>query len=140
MSTVLIWFVVIVGIVGILLFWSLANTAGWADDRMEEIKNRETSCEAVITNQSSISGGMVMANKEKKIEGRLGYNSENGRYGLLVSDLWEHIGFHCGECLEVKVDDKWVKTRIEMDSDRNCNWYLVDTPYTGDLEYVRARI
>ncbi|MGO5231461.1 DUF5348 domain-containing protein [Thermoguttaceae bacterium LCP21S3_D4] len=138
MSTVLIWFVVIVGIVGILLFWSLANTAGWADDRMEEIKNRETSCEAVITNQSSISGGMAMANKEKKIEGRLGYNSENGRYGLLVSDLWEHIGFHCGECLEVKVDDKWVKTRMEMDIDRN--WYLVDTPYTGDLEYVRARI
>ena len=138
MSTVLIWLVVIVGIVGILLFWSLANTAGWADDRMEEIKNRETSCEAVITNQSSISGGMAMANKEKKIEGRLGYNSENGRYGLLVSDLWEHIGFHCGECLEVKVDDKWVKTRMEMDIDRN--WYLVDTPYTGDLEYVRARI
>ena len=138
MSTVLIWFVVIVGIVGILLFWSLANTAGWADDRMEEIKNRETSCEAVITNQSSISGGMAMANKEKKIEGRLGYNSENGRYGLLVSDLWEHIGFHCGECLEVKVDEKWVKTRMEMDIDRN--WYLVDTPYTGDLEYVRARI
>ncbi len=45
MSTVLIWFVVIVGIVGILLFWSLANTAGWADDRMEEIKSKETSCE-----------------------------------------------------------------------------------------------
>ena len=138
MSTVLIWFVVIVGIVGILLFWSLANTAGWADDRMEEIKNRETSCEAVITNHSCLSGGMAMANKAKQIEGRLGYNSENGRYGLLVSDLWEHIGFHCGECLEVKVDDKWVKTRMEMDIDRN--WYLVDTPYTGDLEYVRARI
>ena len=79
-----------------------------------------------------------MANKEKMIEGRLGYNSENGRYGLLVSDLWEYTGFHCGECLEVKVDDKWVKTRMEMDIDRN--WYLVDTPCTGDLEYVRARI
>lgn len=38
--------------------------------------------------------------------GRLGYNSENGRYGLLVSDLWEDTGFHCGECLEVMVDDK----------------------------------
>ena len=48
MSTVLIWFVVIVGIVGILLFWSLANTAGWADDRMEEIKNREQGQGTVI--------------------------------------------------------------------------------------------
>lgn len=79
-----------------------------------------------------------MANKEKKLEGRLGYNSENGRYGLLITDLWEHTGFHCGECLEVKVDDKWVKTRMEMDIEQN--WYLVDTPYIGDLEYVRARI
>ena len=33
--------------------------------------------------------------------GRLGYNSVNDRYGLLVSDLWEHSGFHCGEGLEV---------------------------------------
>lgn len=41
------------------------------------------------------------------IIGRLGYNSENDRYGLLVSDLWEHEGFHCGDVLEVMVDDKW---------------------------------
>lgn len=27
---------------------------------------------------------------------RLGYNGANGRYGLLVSDLWEDTGFHCG--------------------------------------------
>jgi len=111
-----------------------------ADKRIAEIRSRETfdKEKQLKTNQSNLSGGMAMANKEKKIEGRLGYNSENGRYGLLVSDLWEHTGFHCGECLEVKVDDKWVKTRMEMDIDRN--WYLVDTPYTGDLEYVRARI
>lgn len=38
--------------------------------------------------------------------GRLGYNSANGRYGLLVSDLWEDTGFHCGECLEVMVDEQ----------------------------------
>ena len=44
------------------------------------------------------------------ITGRLGYNSANDRYGLLVSDLWEHDGFHCGEVLEVMVDDKWQKT------------------------------
>lgn len=41
------------------------------------------------------------------VEGRLGYNLENDRYGLLVSDLWEKVGFHCGERLEVMVDGKW---------------------------------
>lgn len=79
-----------------------------------------------------------MKNNNKYITGRLGYNSENGRYGLLVSDLWEHEGFHCGEGLEVLVDDEWVQTRMEMTSDRQ--WYLVGTPYEGRLEYVRARI
>ena len=32
-------------------------------------------------------------------EGRLGYNCENGRYGLLSMDLWIDTGFHCGECI-----------------------------------------
>jgi hypothetical protein len=71
-------------------------------------------------------------------QGRLGYNSANDRYGLLISDLWEHDGFHCGEGLEVMVDGAWVQTRMEMTSDRQ--WYLVGTPYKGDLEYIQARI
>ena len=53
-------------------------------------------------------------------------------------DLWIDTGFHCGECMEVLVDDQWVKTRMEMNLARE--WYLVGTPYCGDLEYVRARI
>ena len=79
--------------------------------------------------------GKVILNKT---EGRLGYNSYNKRYGLLSSDLWIDPGFHCGECLEVLVDAQWVKTRMEMNLARE--WYLVGTPYCGDLEYVRARI
>ena len=67
-------------------------------------------------------------------QGRLGYNSSNNRYGLLASDLWIDTGFHCGEGLEVLVDDKWVRTRMEMNPARE--WYLVGTPYCGDLEYV----
>ena len=62
-------------------------------------------------------------------EGRLGYNSYNKRYGLLSSDLWIDPGFHCRECLEVLVDDQWVKTRMEMNLARE--WYLVGTPYFG---------
>ena len=61
-----------------------------------------------------------------------------GRYGLLSSDLWIDTGFHCGEYLEVLLDDEWVQTRMEMNPARE--WYLVGTPYCGDLEYIRARI
>ena len=70
-------------------------------------------------------------------QGRLGYNSSNGRYGLLSSDLWIDTGFHCGEGLEVLVDDKWVQTRMEMNPARE--WYLAGTPYCGNLEYVQAK-
>lgn len=42
-------------------------------------------------------------------QGRLGYNSSNGRYGLLSSELWIDTGFHCGEGLEVLVGDEWVQ-------------------------------
>ena len=72
------------------------------------------------------------------IEGRLGFNSNNQRYGLLVMDLWEDTGFNCGDGLQVLVDDNWIDTRMEMDNARN--WYLVGTEYRGNLEYVRARI
>ena len=59
-------------------------------------------------------------------QGRLGYNSSNGRYGLLSSDLWIDTGFHCREGLEVLVDDEWVQTRMEMNLTRE--WYLVGIP------------
>ena len=80
--------------------------------------------------------------KKVWIEGRLGYNSQNDRYGLLVSDLWEDSGFHCGECLQVQSDGEWVDTSMEMDwSTGRGVWYLTGTDIRGeDLEYTRARI
>ena len=83
-----------------------------------------------------------MANKKDWIIGRLGYNCQNDRYGLLISDLWEHEGFHCGEGLQVMVDDEWVDTCFEMAWENgHGTWYLVGTPYRGEnIEYVRARI
>lgn len=76
------------------------------------------------------------------IEGRLGYNSANDRYGLLVSDLWEDEGFHCGECLQVQINGEWKDTSMEMDwSTGRGIWYLTGTDIMGDeLEYTRARI
>lgn len=75
------------------------------------------------------------------ITGLLGYNSRNDRYGLLVMDLWEIEGFHCGDTFEVwdSESDQWIPTRIEMRWKNE--WYLVDTPYSGtDLEGLKVRI
>ena len=75
------------------------------------------------------------------IEGRLGYNPANERYGLLQGDLWVNDGFRCGEQLEVLVDGEWVQTRMEMAWEEDGNkWYLNGTPFKGDLEHVRARV
>lgn len=65
------------------------------------------------------------------ITGLLGYNSRNDRYGLLVMDLWEIEGFHCGDTLEVwdSESDQWIPTRIEMRWKNE--WYLVGTEYSG---------
>lgn len=83
------------------------------------------------------------------IKGILSYNSQNDRYGLLVMDLWEIEGFHCGDTLEVWDNDKeqWIPTRMEMHyqaptfpKKRNDGWYLVDTPYSGKaLEGLKVR-
>lgn len=73
----------------------------------------------------------------KWIEGTLGYNLLTGRYGLLVTDLFEK-DFHCGDVLQIKVDDEWIDTRMEMTADEK--WYLVGTSYKDDLDYIRARI
>jgi hypothetical protein len=80
--------------------------------------------------------------KKVWIEGRLGYNSQNDRYGLLVSDLWEYSGFHCGECLQVQIDGEWVDTSMEMDwTTGRGEWYLTGTKIRGEeIEYKRARI
>ena len=72
------------------------------------------------------------------LTGKLGYNPKTKRYGLLVADLWEHTGLHCGERLEIQVDGAWIGTRMELNPTRQ--WYLAGTPYCGDLENIKARV
>lgn len=52
---------------------------------------------------------------EQWIEGILGYNHKNDRYGLLVTDLWEIDGFSCGNRLQVEIAGEWIDTHMEMD-------------------------
>lgn len=68
--------------------------------------------------------------------GRLGYNVDNDRYGVLVMDLWKVEGLHCGDTFEIWLDGKWKAERIEM-SDQ---WYLVYSKLKGGkLEGKKVR-
>ncbi|MGL4910820.1 MAG: DUF5348 domain-containing protein [Romboutsia sp.] len=71
--------------------------------------------------------------------GKLGYNCENDRFGILNSmDLWETEGLHCGECLEVCIGDSWVEDRLEMTWEGT--WYLNDSKIKGmALEGIQVK-
>ena len=79
-------------------------------------------------------------------KGILSYNS----YGLLVMDMWEIDGFHCGDTLEVwdSYKQQWIPTRMEMNYQapsffKTCKegCYLVGTPYSGTaLEGLLVRV
>jgi len=66
-----------------------------------------------------------------KTTGKLGYNYDNKRMGILSFDLWVRgkEGLHCGEMLEVYIKDEWVADRLELSGSE---WYLVNTNLKGD--------
>ena len=79
---------------------------------------------------------------EKWIQGILGYNHKNDRYGLLVTDLWEIDGFSCGNRLQVEIAGEWIDTHMEMDwSTGKGVWYLTGTDFKGaELENKKVRV
>ena len=62
------------------------------------------------------------------------FEMENGEFNTFVSVDEEELK----QAMGLEIDDEWVQTRMEMNPARE--WYLVGTPYCGDLEYIRARI
>lgn len=70
--------------------------------------------------------------KKEYLTGKL-YLNENDRLAL---DEWHEL--HCGNCLQLKLCDKWVNTRIEADFYTG-EWYAVGLRGLK-LEGVLARI
>lgn len=68
-------------------------------------------------------------------KGNLIYDSESGRMDIRFGMEEYYGGLHCGECMDVLVDDKWVPTRIEMGE----GWYLVGI-HTDQLAGLTVRI
>lgn len=73
----------------------------------------------------------------KKI-GKLGYNSNNARMGILNKlDLWENNGLHCGQTIEVLINEEWKTDSLEFTKG---NWYLVNSGLIGDqIEGLKIR-
>ena len=85
---------------------------------------------------STVKRGNYLIMVKKFIEGYLAYNPANGRYGLLISDLWQNKGFHCGEEMYILTDGRWKKTAIEMKPDGT--WYLVG--YSGKMDFLKIKV
>lgn len=58
-----------------------------------------------------------------------------GRMDIRFSPNGYYGGLHCGEPLDVKINGRWVSTRIEMGND----WYLVGVD-VDDLVGLIVRI
>ena len=64
---------------------------------------------------------------------------DTDRYGILYGDLWENTGLHCGECIEVLINDEWIEDRIEMSVDGK--WYLVKNNLSGNqIEHLKVKL
>lgn len=68
-------------------------------------------------------------------KGILTIKSDNNRMDIRFPNGESYGGLHCGECFDVKVNGKWVPTRIEMGED----WFLVGVNIT-DLVGLEVRI
>lgn len=70
-----------------------------------------------------------------KAIGVLVYDDESGRMDIRFSEEEYYGGLHCGECMGVLIDRKWIPTRIEMGD----AWYLVGI-HTDQLVSLTVRI
>ena len=67
--------------------------------------------------------------------GTLVPQQSTGRMDIRFSPIDYYGGLHCGETFDVKINGRWVSTRIEMGND----WYLVGVD-TDDLVGLIVRI
>jgi hypothetical protein len=85
-----------------------------------------------------------MDKKSIRLTGRLYFNNQNGRCGILNSDdLWSYEGLHCGELIEWYNSETgiWVDDRFEgtYPGDKPQCWYLAASGLKGmDLDNLQV--
>jgi hypothetical protein len=61
--------------------------------------------------------------------GKLIYDNDSNRLDVLFDDGSTLGGFHCGNCLDIQLDSKWIPTRVEYDKD----WHLYRLYQSGQI-------
>ncbi|MCD7883441.1 MAG: DUF5348 domain-containing protein [Lachnospiraceae bacterium] len=67
-------------------------------------------------------------------QGIMIYNPISQR--MCIASAEYRYDLHCGDCIQIHIDGKWVETRLEMRWPGG-EWYLVGLP---DIDIVGARV
>ncbi|MBQ3669878.1 MAG: DUF5348 domain-containing protein [Treponema sp.] len=79
----------------------------------------------------------------EKIEGALTFDINSGKFWVTdPEDTSPRTSIEFGDTFEVKIEDKWVETGIEITSDESGNllFKLKNTNYAGILDGLEVRI
>ena len=78
--------------------------------------------------------------KNEKFEGRLSFDVPQGMFWITKNN-YNGVQLQFGDNFEVKVDDVWVQTALDISNDQNGDliFKLRNTPYEGEIEGLEAR-
>lgn len=68
------------------------------------------------------------------MEGILIYNEAISRPDLVLSNGSLLGGLHCGDCLEVWINEQWVTARLELSD----NWVIISKDAVCELPYGQS--
>jgi len=69
--------------------------------------------------------------------GELFYDLNEKRYTIRYDIETFSTTFHCGDCLEVWYNGRWIDTRFEIN---NLGWYLVGVDNNQEITSLKARL
>lgn len=79
--------------------------------------------------------------ENEKITGQLTFDINSGKFWITDEEQAPLVSLDFGDTFEVKVDDNWIETGLEIinDNEGNLLFKLKNTNYSGFLDGIEAR-
>lgn len=123
---------------GLKVFTRMAHEAGAVYKIGKMVRIRRDLFEEYLRQQQRKDCNEVISDEKEDYDMRQGVlvpDLQSGRMDIRFGLEEYYGGLHCGECMDVLVDENWIPTRIEMGDD----WYLVGVK-TDRLQGLTVRI